>query len=254
MLRHRVIPVLLLQGGALMKTTGFKKPKYVGDPINAIRIFNDKEVDELVLLDTEASAPGGSLDFATVAEAASECFMPLAYGGGVSSRDDAERLFHLGVEKVILRTAAIRRPGLVSEIAGQAGAQSVAVCVDIAVRRFGRQRLHAPGTPAHGSSDWQQLVRSLVSAGAGEVIIQSVQRDGTQSGLDLELIAEATSLVDVPVVALGGVGSLNDIAAGISTGASAVGVGSFFVFRGPRRAVLISYPQYSDLEKLLGSA
>ena len=154
MLRNRVIPILLVKGQGLVKTTEFKNPKYVGDPINAIRIFNDKEVDELALLDIGATPDDLGPNFNLVESVASECFMPLAYGGGIRDLDDAKRLFSLGIEKVVLRTAAMRDLKTVTAIANFAGTSSVTVSVDVKQARFGRQQLHGPGSPLHGHADW----------------------------------------------------------------------------------------------------
>lgn len=251
MLRNRVIPILLARNGGLVKTQQFKNPVYVGDPINAIRIFNEKEVDELALLDiTATSATGPNLDL--VRDVASECFMPLAYGGGVRHLDDAGELFSLGVEKVIVRTAAAKNLDVISDIAKSHGRQSVAVSVDIDKGRFGGTKLHAPGTLRHGDSDWLGFINEAVSAGAGEVVLTSVEHEGTMKGMDLKSIEMACG-IGVPLLAVGGVGSLSDIGAGIAAGAHAVGCGSFFVFHGPRRAVLITYPSQAELGTVQGA-
>lgn len=253
MLRHRVIPVLLVKDHGLVKTQQFRDPKYVGDPINALRIFNEKEADELVLLDIAATSSGRGPNFSLVEDVASECFMPLGYGGGVRSPDDARRLFGLGVEKVILRTAAISDLRTLTSIAAIAGSSSVAVSIDVKKNRLGRRRLHAPGTALDETSDYLGVIRRAIDAGAGEIVLNSVDKDGTMSGPDLELISTVSSVSSVPVVAIGGVGSLDDIRAAVNSGADAVGAGAFFVYHGPRRAVLITYPSYSDLSRVLGT-
>jgi len=247
-----VIPVLLLKESGLVKTVKFSNARYIGDPLNAVRIFNEKEVDELVVLDIDASLNSVGPNFDLVKELASECFMPLAYGGGISHVDEAVKLFGLGVEKVILRTSAARNLQIVSEIAEVAGESSVAVCVDVDVTKLGIRFLHSPGTKLHKDRDIGSFVKAAERAGAGEILLNSVSRDGTQRGLDLELISSVTACVRIPVVAVGGVGSLGDISDGVQAGASGVGVGSLFVFHGSRRAVLISYPSYDDLRELLG--
>lgn len=252
MLRNRVIPVLLMRDRGLIKTVKFGDAKYVGDPINAIRIFNEKEVDELVLLDVSRGAQGLGPDYEVVRDVASECFMPLAYGGGVTSVKHAAQLFRLGVEKVVVRSEAARDISIVKRLADFGGSQSVAVSVDIERGRLGKRRLFSPGTPMHKSAEWLGYIEKAVESGAGEIIVQSVDRDGTMSGLDLELVSIVGRAVDVPTIAAGGVGSLKDIQAGVRAGASAIGVGSFFVFHGPRRAVLITYPPYEELEALVG--
>lgn len=253
MLRHRVIPILLVKDHGLVKTTKFANPKYVGDPINAIRIFNEKEVDELALLDISATPGRRGPNFELVQDVASECFMPLAYGGGIRGLDDAKRLFALGIEKVVLRTSAMNDLRVVTAIADYVGSSSVTVSVDIKRSRLGRPQLYGPDAQLHGSPDWRGLLVSLADAGAGEIILNAVDKDGTMGGMDTGLIAEASRLTTVPLVAVGGVGSLADIRDGVRAGADAVGAGAFFVYHGRRRAVLITYPQQSELTELLGT-
>jgi imidazole glycerol-phosphate synthase subunit HisF len=252
-LSNRVIPVLLVKDDGLVKTRGFDHPTYIGDPINAIRIFNEKEVDELALLDINATPMNRGPNFELVQDVASECFMPLAYGGGIRGLDDAKRLFSLGVEKVILRSlAASHLPG-VTAIASYAGSSSVTVSIDVIRDRSGRRSVFCPGSDLHGSSDWVGHLRRAIDAGAGEILLNSVDRDGSMAGMDTEQISEAARATTVPLVAVGGVGSLDHIKEGIQAGADAVGCGSFFVFHGPRRAVLITYPGYAVLSGLLGT-
>lgn len=253
MLRHRVIPVLLVKDHGLVKTTKFEKPKYVGDPINAIRIFNEKEVDELALLDISATPGNHGPNFDLVQDVASECFMPLAYGGGIRTLDDAKRLFGSGVEKVVLRSAAAENLELVTQIANYAGSSSVTVAIDVRRGRFSRLCVHCPNTRMDGESDWLGYLRNATAAGAGEIILNAVALDGTMSGMDTDLISRAARVTTVPLVAVGGVGSLDHIRAGIEAGADAVGAGAFFVYHGPRRAVLITYPGYEELATLLGT-
>lgn len=248
-----MIPSLLVRDGGLVKTTGFRDPRYVGDPINAVRIFNEKEVDELLLLDISASAARRPPDLELVADVAGECFMPLCYGGGIRSFEDAERVFALGVEKVCLQSAAIQDLSIVSRIADRYGRQAVVVSLDVermaerTVLRWAAGRKAVP-TP------WLEFAARAAEAGAGELIVNAVHRDGTLSGFDLPLIREARGAVTVPLVAAGGAGSLADIRAAVDAGASAVAVGAYFVFYGPHRAVLITYPAYAELESLLRAA
>lgn len=251
MLKHRVIPCLLLHQGGLVKTRRFTKPVYVGDPINAIRIFNDKEVDELMVLDIDASREGREPDYALIEQFAGECFMPLCYGGGVRSVEQARRLFGLGVEKVCLQTAAVEDMGLVRAIADRFGSQSVLFSLDVKRSWLGGKKAWVASRGAADRRPWQELLRLAVDSGAGEIVLNAVDRDGTMEGIDEELIREACALVEVPVVAVGGVGSLEDIRRAVRAGASAVSAGAFFVFHGPHRAVLITYPRYEDLERLL---
>lgn len=250
MLNHRVIPCLLLSNDGLVKTQKFSKPKYVGDPINAIRIFNEKEVDELLVIDIDASKIRRAPNFELIEQLASECFMPLCYGGGVKSLADAKTLFSLGIEKVSLQTALATDPHLIRQIADLYGEQSVVVSMDIKRNWLGHPKIHTRYGSKFPDNGWEELLLNLVKMGAGEVLINSVDRDGMRSGMDLDLIKRASSIVDVPVIAIGGVGSMSDINAAIKAGASAVGVGSFFVFHGPHRAVLITYPRYEEFQNM----
>jgi cyclase len=253
MLKHRIIPCLLLSNGGLVKTQKFNQPKYVGDPINAIRIFNDKEVDELMVLDIDASRRQREPDFALIEEFAGECFMPLCYGGGVNDVEQARRLFALGVEKVCLQTAALRDPSLISRIAERFGSQAVIVSVDVKHDWLGRPRLYSSTTGKTLDMPWQEFIRRSVEAGAGEIVLNAVDRDGVMKGMDLRLIAEATASTSVPVIAIGGAGSLAHMKEAVEAGASAVSAGAFFVFQGPHRAVLITYPRYRELELLFSA-
>jgi cyclase len=252
MLKHRVIPCLLLRDGGLVKTTRFNRPRYVGDPVNAIRIFNEKEVDELMVLDIVASRQNRGPDFLLIEEFAGECFMPLCYGGGISSVEQAQQLFALGVEKICLQASILKDPSLITSIAERFGSQSVVVSVDVKRNLLGQPRLYSAMTRQTLKKPWSRHMCELVTAGAGEVLLNAVNRDGMMNGMDLDLIREASCAVDVPVTAVGGVGSLADIKVAIDAGASAVAAGAFFVFYGPHRAVLITYPRYEELEELLG--
>ena len=252
MLSHRVIPCLLLseRRGGLVKTTKFRKPQYVGDPINAVKIFNDKEVDELIVVDIDATSEKRGPNFELIEELAGECFMPLCYGGGIRNADDAKTLFKLGVEKVALQSAALRDPSIIRQIADTAGEQAVVVSLDVRRNWRNRALVHsATGAPT-GRGDWRQTLQTLVSAGAGEILLNSVDRDGMMNGVDVGLIREASAIASVPLIAIGGVGSLADIKAATDAGASAVAAGAYFVFQGPHRAVLITYPRYDTLQDL----
>lgn len=251
MLKHRVIPCLLLQNGGLVKTQKFANPKYVGDPINAIRIFNEKEVDELLVLDIEASKANLEPNYDLIEQFAGECFMPLAYGGGIASVDQARRLFSIGVEKVAVQTKVLTNMDLVTDIASRYGNQSVVVAIDIKKNLLGRHKLYSCATGKIVDRDWLEFIKTAVDAGAGEILINAVDRDGTLSGMDIPLIEKAVSVCSVPLIAVGGVGCLADIRAAVKAGASAVAAGAFFVYHGPHRAVLITYPKYSELIVLL---
>ena len=252
MLKSRVIPCLLLQDEGLVKTVKFANQKYVGDPINAIRIFNDKEVDELIVLDISASKDGRDPNYGLIEKFSSECFMPLCYGGGIRSVQQARQLFALGVEKVCLQTAALEDPSIITHIADSFGSQSVVISVDIKKNLLGNYKLYRSLDGKNIEQPWLQFLQNMVKAGAGEVIVNSVDLDGTMKGMDLALIRQAASAITVPLIAVGGIGSLPDMKAAINAGASAVSAGSFFVFQGPHRAVLITYPDYRELENILG--
>jgi imidazole glycerol-phosphate synthase subunit HisF len=251
-LRTRVIPCLLLKGRGLVKTMRFKDPKYLGDPINAVKIFNEKEVDELVLLDIAATNDGRGPSFKVVEEIASECFMPLAYGGGIRSVDDIHRVLALGVEKVVLNTAAAEHPDLVRHAAERFGSQAVVVSIDVRKKLFGGYEVMTrSGTHGTGLNpvEYSQLVAQL---GAGEILLNAIDRDGMQRGYDVDLIKQVTSAVKVPVIAIGGAGRLEHLAlAAQAGGAAAAAAGSLFVLHGPHRAVLISYPSYGELRTVL---
>ncbi len=250
MLKNRIIPCLLLKNEGLVKTLQFKNPKYVGDPINAIRIFNDKEVDELMVLDITASKEGKSPNFSLIEQFASECFMPLGYGGGIRNMADAQTLFTLGVEKICLQTAALNDLNLIRKMADKWGSQSILVSVDVNRNWLGKPALYSSSNGKSLSMPWLQFMKNAVEAGAGEIILNAVHRDGTMKGMDTELIKLAADSMDVPLVAVGGAGSLADMKAAVAAGASAVSAGAFFVFHGPHRAVLITYPKYQQLEAL----
>jgi imidazole glycerol-phosphate synthase subunit HisF len=239
MLERRLIPILLLDRRRLVKTTRFTKPVYVGDPLNVVRIFNEKEVDELILLDIGASRDGHSPDFDYIADLASECFVPLTYGGGVRSVDDAHRLFRSGVEKVSVNSALRQDPDLVARLSSIFGAQSIVGSIDVSASRNGEYRLHPHRRREHLSFD--ATISRCEELGVGEILLQAVHREGTLQGPDEHLLRHLPTL-DVPLIYAGGVGSLDQAAMANSLGADAVGAGAWFVFHGPHRAVLIWYP------------
>jgi cyclase len=249
--RARVIPCLLLARSGLVKTTGFKDPRYVGDAINTVRIFNEKEVDELILLDIEASRDGREPDYARIADIVDEAFMPIAYGGGVRSLAQAERLIGIGIEKIVVNTAAIADLGVIRAIAERFGSQAVVVGIDCRRDWLGRYRVYRAAGACQTGIDVEQHARAAVAAGAGELMLNDVLRDGTGRGYDLDLIGRVAGGVDVPVIACGGAGSLPHLREAVRAGASAVAAGSLFVFVGRHRAVMISYPSNEALRGLL---
>lgn len=249
MQQARVIPVLLLKGQGLVKTVRFGAPQYVGDPINAVRIFNEKEVDELVLLDITATRENREPDYERIRDLAGESFMPLGYGGGIKTLEQIKTVFKQGVEKVIINSAGTD-DGLIRSAVAIYGSQSIVGSVDVKRTLFGRYDVYIRSGTEKLRINLETHVRNLVAAGVGEIVIQSIDREGTMKGLDLELVQTVSQMVDIPVVATGGVGSLDHVREGIVSGhASAVAAGSLFVYKGKHRAVLINYP---DQEKLKG--
>lgn len=258
MLRPRIIPCLLVHQGGLVKTQGFKSPKYVGDPINAVKIFNEKEADELIVLDIDASVNNAEPNFDMIAKLAEECRMPLCYGGGIKTAAQAARIIDMGVEKVSISSAAIADPALLAEIASAIGRQSVVAVID--VRK--RTGLFAKGYEVctHNAKqvrkgDPIELALQLQEAGAGEIVINSVDRDGEMKGYDIELARQVRQALSVPATFLGGAGSLEDIEQLVSAvGVVGAAAGSLFVFKGKYRAVLINYPTPSQKEQLCRTA
>ena len=235
----------------MIKTVQFKSAKYVGDSLNAIKIFNDKECDELIVLDISASKKGTKPDYDFISALASECFMPLGYGGGVRTIEDMKKLFSLGIEKVILNSAAINDVELISNAARIFGSQSIVVSIDVQKNIFGKYYLYSHSGLQVKQKEIFNHIDAVVEAGAGEIILNSVDRDGAMKGYDLSLIKKVSTYIDVPLVALGGAGSLRDLADAISVGALGAAAGSFFIFHGPHRGVLISYPNQSEIKNAL---
>jgi cyclase len=234
-----------------VKTVGFRDPSYVGDPRNAVKIFNDKEVDELILLDIGATPDGKAPQLELIREIVSEAFMPVAYGGGIRSVEQARAILALGVEKVVLSSAAIQRPDLVAEAAAEFGSQSVVVCIDATKGRGGAYSVWINGGRTDTALDPVACAVMMEARGAGEILINSIDRDGTRAGYDLELIGAVSSQIHVPVIACGGAGTVDDLAAAVRRGgAAAAAAGSLFVYQGKHRAVLISYPSQTVLKTL----
>lgn len=238
---------MTILGGELVKTVRFRRPRYVGDPINAVKIFNEKEVDELVVLDIGASRRGQPFDAALIADLATETFMPMAYGGGIRDSGQAGELSALGVEKIIVDSAAIANPALVTRIADRLGSSSTVASISVKRDWWGRQRVFDPARRRMTTIDPAEQSRRLVGLGAGEIMLNDVDRDGTYGGYDLALVRSVAAAVEVPVIACGGAGTVADLAAGVEAGASAVAAGSQFMFVGPHRAVLINYPDEAEL-------
>lgn len=251
MLKTRVIPTLLLRNNGLVKGVQYANHKYVGDPINTVKIFNEKEVDELVFFDISTTPNQREPNYALIEEIASEAFMPFGYGGGITTLTQIEKLFNLGVEKVIINSAAFHNPMLVCEASESAGSQSIVVAMDVKKTLFGGYEVYINNGSTRTKLNPVDYAKKMQELGAGELIVTSIDREGTGAGYDLKLISDISMAVDIPVVASGGAGKLQDFADAVVLGhASAVAAGSMFVFHGKHKAVLITYPPYADLTAL----
>lgn len=255
MLRPRIIPCLLVQNGGLVKTVRFGDPKYVGDPINAVRIFNEKEVDELSVIDIDATAQNREPNYNMIRNLAAECRMPLCYGGGVTTAEQVERIITLGVEKVAIGAAAVRNPNMIADAAKRVGAQSIVAVLDVKKAGFFKRYeiFTHNGTRATGLNpvDYAKKVAQL---GAGEILLNAIDQDGMMKGYDLDLIDQVRNAVTLPMSVLGGAGSLEDIEGLIARhGTIGAAAGSLFVFKGKYRAVLINYPNREEKDRLCAS-
>jgi cyclase len=251
MIRPRVIPCLLLKNEGLVKTVKFKDPKYLGDPINIVRIFNDKEVDELIFLDILATTGNRRPNFELLGKITSECFMPLGYGGGIRDMDDVRTLLAIGVEKFVLNTSAVENPSLIRAAADHAGSQAVVISIDVKKTLFGKYEVFTRGGKNATGLDPVKFSVDMEKQGAGEIFVNSIDRDGTMQGYDLDLIRRVAESVSVPVVACGGAGNIDHLVEAVKAGASAAAAGSLFVFQGPLRGVLLSYPAQKELKRVM---
>src|SRR5436190_5936613 len=247
MLKTRAIPCLLLRNQGLVKTVKFANPTYLGDPVNIVRIFNEKEANELVLLDIMATKEQRGPNFELLADIAGEAFVPLAYGGGVRTIDAVGRLFRLGFEKIVINTYAAENPSFIHSAASRFGSQSIVVSIDARKSLLGGYEVYTHGGAERVRLDPVAFAREMEQMGAGEIMITSVERDGTMQGYDLELIRNVASAVAIPVIACGGAGRIGHFTEAVQAGASAVAAGSLFVFQGRHRAVLISFPTSEEL-------
>jgi cyclase len=256
LLRPRIIPCLLVHDGGLVKTESFSDPKYVGDPINAVKIFNEKETDELMVLDIDATARGAEPDFRLIAQLAVECRMPLCYGGGVKSVEQAKQIVGLGVEKVALSSAAVANPRLISMVAQDIGSQSVVVVLDVKnLGASGQYQVWTHNGRKNTGKSALQFAQEAQSLGAGEIVVNSIDNDGKMQGYDLTLAGELREAIDLPITFLGGAGSLAHISQLIARcGVVGAAAGSLFVFKGVYRAVLINYPNPVQKEQLIQAA
>lgn len=246
----RCIPVLLLQNGGLVKTIRFKDPRYIGDPLNAIRIFNEKEVDELVFLDIDASVKGTPIPIKLLKEIAEECFMPLAYGGGIKTIEDIRRVIQIGIEKVIIGSEVIGNREFLKQAIHEFGSSSICVSIDVEKTASGDYKVYSKSGTESSGLDPIDFAQKLDELGVGELFIYSVDRDGTRTGYDLDLIRAIRKAVKIPIIACGGAGTIDDLCLAIEAGASAVAAGSLFVFHGKHQAVLISYPDKGALKRI----
>jgi len=250
MLKNRIIPCLLIENNKLVKTEKFKNTKYVGDYLNAIKIFNEKEVDELIVLDISATRNKQGPNLKIIEKFSSECFMPVAYGGGISSLEHAKKIFKLGIEKICIQSAALDNPNLVKDLSNYFGAQSIILSLDIKKNIFGKYKIFRSDKKKLLRDDWKEMLKKFVNIGVGEILLNSVDNDGIMKGMDLKLINEASKILDIPLISMGGVGKIEDIKKAIDVGTDAVAAGSYFVFYGSHKAVLISYPKNKLLTEL----
>jgi imidazole glycerol-phosphate synthase subunit HisF len=247
----RIIPCLLLRNNGLVKTVKFRDSVYIGDPINAVKIYNEKEVDELIFLDIDATRKNQEPSFGLIRNIASECFMPFAYGGGVRSLDQIEKIIKSGAEKIVINTQAFLERSFIKEAAEKFGSSTIVVSMDVKKGFFDNYSVYIKGGSRNTGKNPVEYAREMEDAGAGEIFVNSIDRDGAMEGYDINLIRKVSDSVKIPVIACGGAGKLDDFKAAIQQGgASAVAAGSFFVFHGRRRAVLITYPSYSEISAL----
>ena len=247
MKRVRVIPVLTVDNEKLVKTVKFKKPNYIGDPINAVKIFNEKEVDEIVLLDITATKEKRTPNFTFIEEICSEAFMPFAYGGGITTLEQIDQLFQLGIEKVILNSCVENNLALITKAASKYGAQSIVVSIDVKKSLFGKYQVYKQSGNKKVKLNLTDYLSQIEKAGAGEIFINSIDNDGSYLGYDYPLIKLVSKEVNIPVVACGGAKEVTSFLEAIKNGASAVAAGSLFVYKGAAKGILINYPSQQEL-------
>ncbi|QTN38493.1 imidazole glycerol phosphate synthase subunit HisF [Cryomorphaceae bacterium] len=251
MLRTRVIPTLLLSGESLVKTKKFKKPGYIGDAVNTVRIFNELEVDEIAILGINQSRKKIEPNFNLLEELASECFIPLSYGGGITNIEQARTLFQIGFEKIIINSAGYYNPELITALSEHYGSQSVIGSVDYKMSFRGIPKVYSHGGSKRQKGSLQEHISRLVEHGVGEILLNSIDRDGSWLGFDLDTIKAISSELEVPLVACGGAGTTSDLKEGMDAGASALGVGSMVVYQSKGMGVLVSFPDRQKLYNLL---
>lgn len=256
MLRPRIIPCLLVHDKGLVKTVSFKSPKYVGDPINAVKIFNEKESDELIVLDIDASVNGAEPDYKLISTLAMECRMPLCYGGGIRTVAQAKQIISLGVEKIALSSAAVENPELISRIAEEVGRQSVVVVLDVKKRMFSKDYdVYIHNGRKNTKRNALEMAQQMEALGAGEIVINSIDNDGQMKGYDITFAQKIRDAVAIPITILGGAGSLQDVEALVGAcGVIGASAGSLFVFKGTYKAVLINYPTVAQRDDIIARA
>lgn len=252
MLQIRVIPCLLLKGNSLVKTVNFKKPSYIGDPVNTARIFNELEVDELTLLDIAATNNKKRPDFKILAELANECFMPLAYGGGVCNFEDAKKIFQIGIEKVVINSAAFTNPLFITKLAEHFGNQAIVASIDVKKNMFGTYQVFSNSGTKKQKVDPVTWAQELERLGAGEILLTAIHQEGTWKGFDINIIEKISNAVNIPVIANGGASSIEDIGKAVKKGcASAVSLGSMIVYQNKGMGVLVNFPDNNKIKKIL---
>lgn len=250
MLNTRVIPCLLLNNNRLVKTLQFNNPQYVGDPVNAVKIYNEKEVDEIIILDITATIEGRAPPFRMISKIASECFMPCTYGGGIHSIDDMKKIFHLGIEKIAINTQSVENPDFIKKAAERFGNQSIVISIDVKKDFLGHYRVWKLSGKQKTNLDPIVHAKEMESKGAGEILLTSIEKEGMMKGFDLEIIRTISSKIGIPLIACGGAGNLQHLKQAIDAGASAVAAGSMVVYQGTSRGVLINFPSQEELKSI----
>jgi len=251
MLGVRVMPCLLLRNSKLVKTVRFKNPDYIGDPVNAVKIYNDKEVDELIFLDITATIDGKPPNFKTIGEIASECFMPMTYGGGIRNTEDMRRIYSLGVEKIAINSFGVENPSIINQASEVFGNQSVLAAIDVKRNLTGGYEVYTRSGAKGARMDPVAWAKKVESLGAGEILLTSIDRDGTYEGYDTELISRVARAVSIPIIACGGAGKVEDFGKAVEAGASACAAGSIVVYQGKGKGVLINFPSLKELRVVL---
>lgn len=251
MLLPRIIPCLLMTNEGLVKTVNFDNPNYIGDPINTVKIFNEKKADELILLDIDASVKKCEPNFTLISNIARESRMPICYGGGIKSLDQAKKIFNFGIEKIAISSIIHNDLNIISEISNYAGSQSTVIVLDI-MKKNNEYKIFIENGKKESDKDLSSSIKKFESEGAGEIVINSIDQDGLMKGYDFDLIDQIYEITNIPITILGGAGSLVDIKNAIERyGNIGFACGSLFIYKGPRKAVLINYPDFKDKKNLL---